>query len=323
VDTEGSMAWAREQMDTEVIDLRDPPPAARSTDGPATILPTAGASARRHSRDWSPWVRVAAASVVLAVVLAVVVALLVEVRDLRSEVGDLRRADAVRLNALAQQAAVSRQDAASAGASAASLGGRLDALAAQVTSAPDISSMAARSLGSVLVVVTPTTQGTAWVAASGGGRSTLVTAYHVVADTWTSGGRSVQVQQQGVSLTATLVTVDTTDDLAALTVAEALPVLVRSTAKPAVGAPIVVIGNPLGLEGTVTSGIVSALRSLDKRDYVQFSAASNPGSSGGPVLDQRGAVIGVDDSGYGPKDDAYGLSFAVPVAHVCTGLGVC
>jgi serine protease Do len=60
-----------------------------------------------------------------------------------------------------------------------------------------------------------------------------------------------------------------------------------------IGQDVYAIGNPLGLTGTVTKGIVSAIRSASGRSYIQLDATINPGNSGGPLLDTDGAVIGV------------------------------
>jgi S1-C subfamily serine protease len=83
-----------------------------------------------------------------------------------------------------------------------------------------------------------------------------------------------------------------------------------------------VVGAPLGLDATVTNGIVSALRTQDGHQYLQFSAPISPGNSGGPVVDSHGRVVGIAVSKY-VGDNAEGLSFAVPVAKLCSGLNVC
>ena len=98
-----------------------------------------------------------------------------------------------------------------------------------------------------------------------------------------------------------------------------------------VGDPVIAIGSPLGLQGTVTSGIVSALNrpvtagdtsggaSMSYINAIQTDAAINPGNSGGPLIDSRGAVIGVNSaiaslgSGFGSESGSIGLGFAIPV----------
>jgi S1-C subfamily serine protease len=94
-----------------------------------------------------------------------------------------------------------------------------------------------------------------------------------------------------------------------------------------VGAPIVAIGNPLGLTYSISSGIVAGLNraaDTDNGEYsglIQFDAPVNPGSSGGPLLDAAGNVIGIVVSIADPgNDDAWaGIGFAVPIGEALGG----
>jgi putative serine protease PepD len=96
-----------------------------------------------------------------------------------------------------------------------------------------------------------------------------------------------------------------------------------------VGLPVVAVGNPLGLDDTTTSGVISALgRSIRADDgrqldgLIQFDAAVNPGSSGGPLLNQQGEVVGIVVALADPSKDGYfiGIGFAVPIGTaVATG----
>ena len=86
-----------------------------------------------------------------------------------------------------------------------------------------------------------------------------------------------------------------------------------------VGQKVLAIGNPFGLEGTLTTGIVSSLgRSIEDEDgrklegLVQTDAAINPGNSGGPLLDSRGNVVGINTAIYGQQGNI-GLGFAMPI----------
>lgn len=115
-------------------------------------------------------------------------------------------------------------------------------------------------------------------------------------------------------------------DLAVLRMArppEAPPLALGSSADLQVGRTVFAIGNPFGLDRTLTSGIVSALqRRLPTRDgreiadVIQTDAAINPGNSGGPLLDSAGRVIGVNTAIYSPSGAYSGVGFAVPIDTV-------
>src|SRR5205823_13608232 len=83
---------------------------------------------------------------------------------------------------------------------------------------------------------------------------------------------------------------------------------------PRPGDQLLLIGSPYGLEGTVTTGIVSR---VTKR-LIQTDAAANPGNSGGPAIDRQGHVVGVLVSGGGEN-----LNFAVPIGRACIQLRAC
>jgi putative serine protease PepD len=103
------------------------------------------------------------------------------------------------------------------------------------------------------------------------------------------------------------------------------PVVLGDMAGVTIGEPVVAMGAPLGLSRTVSLGIVSALRSpggaLDTGLHlvggaIQTDAAVNPGSSGGPLFDAEGEVVGVTTSGLSPGGGSVGLNFAIPVDAV-------
>jgi len=97
-----------------------------------------------------------------------------------------------------------------------------------------------------------------------------------------------------------------------------------ATELPRAGEPVLVVGSPLGLGGSVTSGVVSASERVlqNGQTYVQFSAPSTPGTSGGPVVDSHGQVVGVASS-QAAQADAEGIGFAIPFSQVCSHLPVC
>jgi len=149
----------------------------------------------------------------------------------------------------------------------------------------------------------------------------IVTNYHVI-----DGATSIEVRfSNDDTLKATLVGSDPSTDVALLKVeanADALtPLSLADSTRVEVGDPVVAIGNPFGLERTVTTGIVSALQRAVKApngysiDHViQTDAAINHGNSGGPLLNALGAVIGINsqiETG-GSGDGNVGIGFAVP-----------
>jgi serine protease Do len=84
-----------------------------------------------------------------------------------------------------------------------------------------------------------------------------------------------------------------------------------------VGQPVMAIGNPFGLEQTVTTGIVSAKERFigagPYDDFIQTDASINPGNSGGPLVDTRGALIGINTAIFSQSGGSIGIGFAIPV----------
>ncbi len=118
-----------------------------------------------------------------------------------------------------------------------------------------------------------------------------------------------------------IVAIDSFHDLAVLQVIGGskelqikAPVIFNTRNDVPVGEKIFVIGNPLGLERTVTEGVIShSGRNFGGRLYLQIDAAINPGNSGGPLFNSRGQIIGVINMGI---QSMQGLNFAIPVRHV-------
>jgi S1-C subfamily serine protease len=95
-----------------------------------------------------------------------------------------------------------------------------------------------------------------------------------------------------------------------------------------VGQKVLAIGNPFGLAGTLTTGIVSSLHRkiqsedrADLEDMIQTDAAINSGNSGGPLLDSQGNVIGLNTAIYGPNGGSVGIGFAMPINRAKAMLG--
>src|SRR5207244_9673605 len=88
----------------------------------------------------------------------------------------------------------------------------------------------------------------------------------------------------------------------------------REASLPEVGSRVAVIGSPFGLEGTVSEGIISGHRDAKKDDqWLQMTAAVSPGSSGSPVVDENGKVVGIATF---LINNAQALNFARPVAYI-------
>jgi putative serine protease PepD len=147
----------------------------------------------------------------------------------------------------------------------------------------------------------------------------VVTNQHVVA-----GASSIEVSfWNGVELEAELVGTDPSTDLAVLRVDAPAgllsPLTLADSSDVDVGDPVLALGSPFGLEGTITSGIVSALhREMTAPnnfviiDTIQTDAAINHGNSGGPLLDGRGRVIGVNAQIESESGGSDGVGFAIP-----------
>jgi len=154
-------------------------------------------------------------------------------------------------------------------------------------------------------------------------RGHIVTNYHVVA-----GASDAHVRlNDGRDLPATLVGASPDHDLAVLRINVSTPlppVAVGTSQDLRVGQRVFAIGNPFGLDWTLTTGIISALdRSLPAEDgrhliehLIQTDAAINPGNSGGPLLDSAGRLIGVNTAIFSPSGASAGVGFAMPVDAV-------
>jgi S1-C subfamily serine protease len=151
----------------------------------------------------------------------------------------------------------------------------------------------------------------------------VVTNFHVI-----QGASEASIKLvDGRSFRASLAGVSPEHDIAVLKIAIGLKgtrsIPVGSSADLRVGQRVYAIGNPFGLDWSLTSGIVSALnRSLAEEDgsllehLIQTDAAINPGNSGGPLLDSAGRLIGMNTAIYSPSGAAAGIGFAVPVDTV-------
>jgi len=147
----------------------------------------------------------------------------------------------------------------------------------------------------------------------------ILTNYHVVE----GANRGIEVLLSNKSrYQAKVVGQDKVHDLALLqiTAPNLQPVTLADSSELAVGQKVYAIGNPFGLTGTMTTGIISAIRPIRNadgapiEDAIQTDAAINPGNSGGPLLNSRGEVIGINTMiASNGADQSSGIGFAIPI----------
>jgi putative serine protease PepD len=181
-----------------------------------------------------------------------------------------------------------------------------------------------RTEPSVVVIKAGHDLGTGVIVADNGA---ILTANHVVA----GGGPITVTFADGTTAAATVASANAKLDIATLTPAKLPQVVVPVTlgGDAGVGASVVAIGNPLGLTDSVSAGVISGLNRTAATTngtfsgLIQFDASVNPGSSGGPLLDARGLVIGIVVSIATPDgQDAFaGIGFAVPIGAALGGGG--
>jgi putative serine protease PepD len=155
------------------------------------------------------------------------------------------------------------------------------------------------------------------------GTANLITNYHVVQQIYDKGTRKVTLERGNDSLSAQIVKVNKGKDLALLRATKDIAGLATPPATGIVkpGQQVVVVGAPLGLDDTVTTGVVSAYRQEADGPTVQFDAPINPGNSGGPVVNAQRQVLGVATA---KAKDAEGIGLAIPIKTVCdTFAGIC
>lgn len=151
----------------------------------------------------------------------------------------------------------------------------------------------------------------------------IVTNFHVVQQA----DRVLVTLQDGMTYDARVVGLDPSRDLAVFKIEapdqELIPVVPGDSALLEVGRKVIAIGNPFGLDTTLTVGVVSALgREIDSvnrrkiQDVIQTDAAINPGNSGGPLLNSLGQLVGVNTAIYSPSGGSSGIGFAIPVNTV-------
>src|ERR1700727_874783 len=146
----------------------------------------------------------------------------------------------------------------------------------------------------------------------------ILTNFHVI-----EGGRQIEVTLSNKhKYKAQVVLTDKPHDLALLQIEapNLIPAVLSNSQNLQVGQKVYAIGNPFGLNGTMTTGIISALRSVRGpegnliENAIQTDAAINPGNSGGPLLNSHGEVIGINSMiATGGSNQSAGIGFAIPI----------
>ncbi|MBZ5599755.1 MAG: trypsin-like peptidase domain-containing protein [Acidobacteriia bacterium] len=145
----------------------------------------------------------------------------------------------------------------------------------------------------------------------------ILTNYHVIAD-----ARQIEVTLHNrKKYRANIVGTDREHDLAVIQIKapDLVPMVLGDSRNLQVGQKVYAIGNPFGLSGTLTSGIVSSIRPVKEPDgmvideAIQTDAAINPGNSGGPLLNWRGEVIGINTMILSNVGQSAGIGFAIPI----------
>lgn len=159
----------------------------------------------------------------------------------------------------------------------------------------------------------------------------VLTALHVI-----EGSEEIELGfADGTRTSATVADVDSERDIAVLAPATlpglVLPATIGNSAALRVGDEVFAVGNPLGLVGSLSAGVVSGLerhstppgREEPLRGLIQFDAAVNPGNSGGPLLDTGGRVVGIVTGLFNPteQDVFIGIGFAVPIEVAVSAAG--
>lgn len=167
----------------------------------------------------------------------------------------------------------------------------------KASTADDFSGIINSSLPSVVTVRTSAAQGTGFVITSNG---YIVTNAHVLADSNGNLASNIQVITDNQNtLNAQFVGYDGILDIALLKISgQYIPLTLGNSNSVQVGDKVIAIGDPLGLQFSVSEGIVSAISrqgSNGLNDYIQTDTSLNPGNSGGPLIDSQGQVVGINN----------------------------
>jgi serine protease Do len=175
----------------------------------------------------------------------------------------------------------------------------------------------ASAVGAVVAVFANEGHGTGFLISSDGH---VLTNQHVV-----GGSKFVKVRwSDGAESVGEVLRADRRRDVALIKVDAGGRAPLAYRAGGEVGQAVFAIGTPLDgrLQSTVTKGIVSARRTFEGQDFIQSDVAVNPGNSGGPLLTEDGAVIGMTEAGFAPNGSQVGLNLFIPIQQALDALGL-
>lgn len=168
----------------------------------------------------------------------------------------------------------------------------------------DYADLVERVMPAIVRINTESSTGSGFFVSANGD---ILTNYHVIKNA----GNIRVVPQNGVSVNASVKDYDSERDIALLVIStgNSTPFLRISTEMPRQGEAVIAIGNPRGLSGTVSNGIISAFREMNNNMWVQFTAPVSPGSSGGALVNLNGEVVGMPTM---LLENGQNLNFAIP-----------
>lgn len=199
-----------------------------------------------------------------------------------------------------------------------SLGSQVGSIDSEITklkasTSADFSGIIGDAIKSVVTIRTDIAQGSGFVVAYDNGVSYIVTNAHVM-----EGAKSAEIiTYDGSSHSVAKIGSDSNLDIALLRISDSYPVLeLGNSDNIQIGEKVIAIGNPLGLQFSVTEGIISGVNRQGTNglnDYIQTDAALNPGNSGGPLIDTRGEAIGINNFKVGNSES---LGFALESNYI-------
>jgi S1-C subfamily serine protease len=232
----------------------------------------------------------------------------VNFNSLNQKITDLKTDTQTKINSLSETVLSFEEELTSLGSQVGSIDSEINLLKASTSE--DFSGIIEDSVKSVVTIKTDVSQGTGFIIDEDG---YVVTNAHVMEGAKAAAVITYDGEQHSVALTGT----DTQMDIALLKIAGTYEKLALGDSDDvSVGEKVIAIGNPLGLQFSVSEGIISAIHREGVNGleaYIQTDAALNPGNSGGPLIDKQGEVVGINNFKIGEGEN---LGFALESDYV-------